>query len=58
MEQAVVRASLMRKVFPIWRPITYLLIPFMIPEFFVEMSSLPVTPNGKTDVKKLPIVRK
>ncbi len=31
---------------------------FMIPEFFVEMQSIPVTPNGKTDVGKLPIVRK
>ncbi|MCC8141877.1 MAG: amino acid adenylation domain-containing protein [Lachnospiraceae bacterium] len=31
---------------------------FMIPEFFVEISSVPVNPNGKTDVKKLPIVRK
>ncbi len=31
---------------------------FMIPEFFVEISSVPVNPNGKTDIKKLPIVRK
>ncbi len=31
---------------------------FMIPEFFVEMSSIPVTPNGKTDTSKLPIIRK
>ncbi len=34
------------------------LTPFMIPEFFVEMENLPVTPNGKTDVGKLPIVLK
>ncbi len=31
---------------------------FMIPEFFVEMQSIPVNPNGKTDVRRLPIVKK
>ncbi len=31
---------------------------FMIPEFFVEVSTIPVNPNGKTDVNRLPIVRK
>ncbi len=31
---------------------------YMIPEFFVEVSSIPVNPNGKTDVNRLPIVRK
>ncbi len=31
---------------------------FMIPEFFVEVASIPVNPNGKTDVTKLPIVRR
>ncbi len=31
---------------------------FMIPEFFVEMERIPVTPNGKTDSSKLPIVRR
>jgi len=31
---------------------------FMIPEFFVMMPSLPMTPNGKVDRKALPQVRK
>ena len=31
---------------------------FMIPEFFVTMPSLPMTPNGKVDRQALPIVRK
>ncbi len=31
---------------------------FMIPEFFVEMTSIPVNQNGKPDASKLPIVRK
>ena len=34
------------------------LTPFMIPEFFVTMHSLPMTPNGKVDRRALPIVRK
>ncbi len=34
------------------------LTPFMIPEFFVEMDRIPLTPNGKPDMSKLPIVRK
>ncbi len=32
--------------------------PFMIPEFFVEMSSIPVNMNGKTDVDRLPVVKR
>ena len=31
---------------------------FMIPEFFVTMPSLPMTPNGKVGRRALPIVRK
>jgi len=31
---------------------------FMIPEFFIMMPSLPMTPNGKVDRKALPQVRK
>ncbi len=31
---------------------------FMIPEFFVEMSSIPVNANGKPDVNKLPVVKR
>ncbi len=31
---------------------------FMIPEFFVEMSSIPVNVNGKPDVSKLPVVKR
>ncbi len=32
--------------------------PFMIPEFFVEMSEIPLNMNGKADAGKLPKVRK
>ncbi len=31
---------------------------FMIPEFFVEMSEIPLNMNGKTDIGKLPKVRR
>lgn len=31
---------------------------FMIPEYFVQMPELPLNPNGKVDVKKLPVVLK
>ncbi len=31
---------------------------FMIPEFFVEMTSIPVNANGKPDVSKLPVVKR
>ena len=34
------------------------LTPFMIPEYFVTMPALPMTPNGKVDRRALPIVRK
>ncbi len=31
---------------------------FMIPELFVELSSIPLNPNGKPDMSRLPTVRK
>ena len=31
---------------------------FMIPDFFVQLKEIPLTPNGKIDVKALPIVLK
>lgn len=31
---------------------------FMIPEFFVILDQIPLTPNGKPDVKRLPVVLK
>ncbi|MCD7821198.1 MAG: amino acid adenylation domain-containing protein [Clostridiales bacterium] len=31
---------------------------FMIPEFFVMLDQIPLTPNGKPDVKRLPVVLK
>lgn len=34
------------------------LAPFMIPEFFVEMKSIPLNANGKPDSKALPVVLK
>ncbi|MCC8074167.1 MAG: amino acid adenylation domain-containing protein [Clostridiales bacterium] len=34
------------------------LAPFMIPEFFVIMDHIPLTPNGKPDINKLPVVLK
>lgn len=34
------------------------LTPFMIPEFFVKMQSLPMTTNGKVNRKALPVVLK
>ncbi|MGI6204384.1 MAG: amino acid adenylation domain-containing protein [Anaerovoracaceae bacterium] len=34
------------------------LTPFMIPEFFVQVSSIPLTENGKPDVSELPVVLK
>lgn len=40
------------------RKLSRYLTPFMIPEFFVKMSSLPITANGKVDRKALPVVLK
>jgi acyl-coenzyme A synthetase/AMP-(fatty) acid ligase len=40
------------------RKLSMYLTPFMIPEFFVRMSSLPMTVNGKVDRKALPVVLK
>lgn len=40
------------------RHLALYLTPFMIPEFFVEMASMPMTPNGKVDRRALPIVLK
>lgn len=34
------------------------LTPFMIPEFFVQVSEIPLTENGKPDASKLPVVLK
>ena len=40
------------------RKLSQYLTPFMIPEFFVAIPSLPMTPNGKVDRKSLPVVLK
>ena len=32
--------------------------PYMIPEFFVRLEAMPVTPNGKVNCVALPIVMK
>ena len=40
------------------RKLSQYLTPFMIPEFFVSMRSLPMTPNGKVDRRALPVVLK
>lgn len=34
------------------------LTPFMIPEFFIQMDSIPLNTNGKPDVERLPVVLK
>lgn len=34
------------------------LVDFMVPEFYVSMDRIPVTPRGKIDVKALPVVLK
>lgn len=35
-----------------------ILTSFMIPEFFVIMDHIPLTPNGKPDLNSLPVVLK
>lgn len=40
------------------RKLSQYLTPFMIPEFFVKMQSLPMNDNGKVDRKALPVVLK
>ncbi|SFG27233.1 amino acid adenylation domain-containing protein [Prevotella sp. KH2C16] len=40
------------------RKLSMYLTPFMVPEFFVKMQALPMTPNGKVDRKALPVVLK
>ncbi len=40
------------------RKLSRYLTPFMIPEYFVAMKTLPMTPNGKVDRNSLPIVLK
>ena len=40
------------------RKLSQYLTPFMIPEFFVKMQSLPTNDNGKVDRKALPVVLK
>lgn len=36
----------------------HFLPPYMIPEIFVEMKEIPLTPNGKVDTDRLPVVLK
>lgn len=40
------------------RKLSQYLTPFMIPEFFVKMQSLPMNANGKVDRKALPVILK
>ena len=40
------------------RKLALYLTPFMIPEYFVSLSSIPLTPNGKVDRQMLPVVLK
>lgn len=40
------------------RSMSRFLPPFMIPEFFIKLSSMPLTPNGKVNVGALPEVYK
>jgi len=40
------------------RTMSKFLPPYMIPEFFVRLDSMPITPNGKVNSRALPIVMK
>jgi D-alanine--poly(phosphoribitol) ligase subunit 1 len=31
---------------------------YMIPEFFIKLDTMPLTPNGKVDIKALPTILK
>ncbi|MCD8307159.1 MAG: GNAT family N-acetyltransferase [Clostridia bacterium] len=35
--------------------LSHYLTPFMIPEFFIQMPDIPLTPNGKPDTAQLPV---
>ncbi len=52
LNQAKMRLSTLKKEMARFLP------HYMIPEFFVEMQSLPLNENGKVNVKKLPVVMK
>ena len=54
----VVPADQNIKVSEIKKELSEHLTNFMIPEFFVKMSQIPLNNNGKPDMTKLPVVMK